>query len=63
MKLVITSTFNLPPLEYFTEELGWNCNSIEEIAKEVAAWNEKDIIELLGYGDYSWDIKGLTNPD
>lgn len=58
MKLVITTTFDLPPFEYFTEELGWrDYDSIEEIADEIATWDEKEIIEFLGCGVYSSEIR------
>lgn len=58
MKLVLTSTFNLPPLEYFTEELEWrDYDSIEEIADELATWDEKELIEFLGCCVYSSEIR------
>jgi len=48
MKFVQKITFDLGELEYYRDELGWNVDSIEDVAERIKDWNEEELHSLLG---------------
>lgn len=59
MKLICKVVWeNIPPLEYFQEELGWNVNSMEEVADYLDGWDINDLRMTFGYyPNYSTEIE------
>lgn len=50
MKLVRTITWkNIPPLEYFRDELEWDVNSMEEIAEYLNDYAPNDLYSICGW--------------
>ena len=49
MKFVQKTTWNLPDLEYFRDELEWDVESMDDVINLIESRNEKELIQLLGY--------------
>ena len=50
MKLVRTITWkNIPPLEYFRDELEWDVNSMEEVAEYLNDYALDDLYSIYGW--------------
>ena len=58
MKFVRKITFELEDLEHYRDELGWNVNSIEDVAERISDWNDEELHTLLGYAtDYEYWVE------
>lgn len=58
MKFVQKITFELESLEYYCDELGWNVNSLEDVAERISNWNDEELHALLGCAtDYDYWIE------
>lgn len=59
MKFVQKITFDLGSLEYYRDELGWNVDSLEDVAERIKDWNDEELRTLLGCAtDYDYWIEG-----
>lgn len=56
-KLVITSTYEIPTLEYFNDELKWGIESLEEVIDVVDTWTLKELQETFGCPKKTFKIK------
>ena len=58
MKFVQKITFDLGSLEYYRDELGWNVNSLEDVAERIKDWNDEELHALLGCAtDYEYWVE------
>ena len=58
MKFVQKITFDLGSLEYYRDELGWNVDSIEDVAEIISDWNDEELHTLLGSAtDYEYWVE------
>ena len=58
MKFIQKITFDLGSLEYYRDELGWNVDSLEDVAERIKDWNDEELHALLGYAtDYDYWIE------
>ena len=58
MKFVQKITFDLGSLEYYRDELGWNVDSLEDVAEIIKDWNDEELHALLGcVTDYDYWIE------
>ena len=58
MKFIQKITFDLGSLEYYRDELGWNVDSIEDVAEIISDWNDEELHTLLGSAtDYEYWVE------
>lgn len=55
MKLIKKEVYNLPDFEYFSEELGWDVKTQDDVINILDGF--ESLIDVLGFPDQCYEIK------